>query len=196
MKIWFATTNAGKVAEFKSLLMDLNSEIHTLKELKNYYPPKETGSTFMENARLKAQSLKAVLPQEWVVAEDSGLEVAGLNGIPGVHSARYAGEKASDQENNSKLTKMVNLRCPQNRVAQFKCALVCISPSGETKSFEGIVEGQISKKIVGTQGFGYDTCFIPNGEDKTFAELGTAYKNKVSHRAKAIHQLKSYLKSL
>ncbi|MEZ4871999.1 MAG: non-canonical purine NTP pyrophosphatase [Bdellovibrionales bacterium] len=117
------------------------------------------------------------------------MEVLGLKNLPGVHSARYAGDKATDHENVAKVMKMVNLRTPTDRSAQFKCCIVAISPEGTEHIFEGVVKGEISKKVAGTEGFGYDVCFIPEGETKTFAELGLSFKNKVSHRAQAIRKL-------
>ncbi len=196
MELWVATTNKGKVTEFKSLLGDLGIEIKTLKDLPNYYSPEETGTTFAENAWIKAHALKALKPDAFICAEDSGLEVTGLNNLPGVHSARYAGDKASDAMNNDKVLKMVNMRTPQNREAQFKCALAFIDPKGYENLFEGTVEGAISKKLSGTEGFGYDCCFIPTGKEQTFAELGLVYKNKVSHRSQAIKKFREYLKSI
>ncbi|MBC86169.1 MAG: non-canonical purine NTP pyrophosphatase, RdgB/HAM1 family [Bdellovibrionaceae bacterium] len=189
MDIWLATSNSGKVNEFKSLLHGKGLVFHQLSEVKNYHSPAETGETFLDNARIKAKSLKSVMPDQWVVAEDSGLQVKGLKDLPGVHSARYAGDKATDHENVAKVMKMVNLRTPTERSAKFVCCIVAISPTGEEFVFDGVVEGSISKKVAGTAGFGYDVCFIPEGEEKTFAELGIPFKNKVSHRAQAIRKL-------
>lgn len=187
-KLWIATTNQGKLNEFKNLL-STNFEIHSIHDIPTFSPPPETGATFLDNARLKARALKAVRPGEWVVADDSGLEVEGLGGMPGVHSARYAGPKASDAENIAKLLKMVQIRSPLKRDAQFKCVLVVFDPKGQEHILEGSVKGAISTVAKGTGGFGYDPVFIPQGESKTFAELGTAFKNRVSHRAEAIRKL-------
>lgn len=192
-EIWLATTNSGKVSEFKSLLMDKGFSIKTLKDVPSYYAPKETGETFEDNARIKAKALHAIKEGSWVIAEDSGLQVFGLNNFPGVHSARYAGDNASDDENNAKLLKMINIRTSANRGAQFICCIVALSPEGEEHIIEGIVKGDISKKLAGTEGFGYDVCFIPEGETQTFAELGLKLKNKVSHRAQAIRKLSEIL---
>lgn len=192
-EIWLATTNSGKVSEFKSLLMDKGFSIKTLKDVPSYYAPKETGETFEDNARIKAKALHAIKEGSWVIAEDSGLQVFGLNNFPGVHSARYAGDNASDDENNAKLLKMINIRTSANRGAQFICCIVALSPEGEEHIIEGIVKGDISKKLAGTEGFGYDGCFIPEGETQTFAELGLKLKNKVSHRAQAIRKLSEIL---
>lgn len=193
MKIlWVATTNQGKLNEFRNILGQ-QVEIHSPAELKVYSLPKETGSTFVDNARIKAKALKAVRPGEWVVADDSGLEVEGLGGLPGVHSARYAGEKASDAENNAKLLKMVQIRTPTNRKAQFRCVFVVFDPTGKESVIEGIVKGSIATKASGVAGFGYDPVFIPEGQTKTYSELGAAFKNQGSHRAQAIRQLVALL---
>lgn len=190
--LWVATTNQGKLNEFRNILGQ-QAEIHSPAELKVYSLPKETGSTFVDNARIKAKALKAVRPGEWVVADDSGLEVEGLGGSPGVHSARYAGEKASDAENNAKLLKMVQIRTPTNRKAQFRCVFVVYDPSGKESVIEGIVKGSIATKASGVGGFGYDPVFIPEGQTKTYSELGAAFKNQGSHRAQAIRQLVALL---
>lgn len=190
--LWVATTNQGKLNEFRNLMSE-HVEIHSINELTVYAPPPESGKTFEENARIKARSLKAVRPGAWVVADDSGLEVEGLGGLPGVHSARYAGDKASDGENVAKLLKMLQIRSPGRRAAQFRCVLVAYDPSGQEHVLEGIVKGEISSAARGKTGFGYDPVFVPEGHDKTFAELGLAVKNQLSHRAKAIRQLLTLL---
>ncbi len=188
IQLWVATTNKGKLDEFKNLLMNV-ATIHSPNELSSYYPPKETGQTFVENARIKARSLKAVA-KGWVVADDSGLVVEGLGGLPGIHSARYAGEKASDHENVAKLLKMIGLKSSGNRKAKFVCAFVAYSPEGVEHVIETEYAGEISNKVLGKTGFGYDPVFIPEGQTKTLAELGSAFKNQHSHRAQAIRALK------
>lgn len=192
MDIWFATTNRGKVLEFEMLLEPLikkGLKVKTLGDLATYYPPEETGATFLDNARIKARSLKAMQPREWIVAEDSGLAVEGMNGLPGVHSARYAGPKASDFENRVKLLKIMGLKQLANRNASFLCQMVVFDPEGQEHLFSGELKGTIAKNEVGRNGFGYDSVFIPEGETKTLAELGVAYKNKVSHRSQATNKL-------
>ena len=193
-KLWVATTNQGKLNEFRNLMAN-KVEIVGLQELKHYSAPPETGKTFEENARIKARSLKALRPGEWVVADDSGLEVEGLGGMPGVHSARYAGDKASDAENVAKLLKMVQIRTPTNRKAMFRCVLVAFDPDGQEHVIRGEVQGVITPTARGTTGFGYDPVFAPVGHDKTFAELGAATKNQISHRAVAIRELLALLPS-
>tara|TARA_Y100001935_G_scaffold255111_1_gene266591 strand:+ start:331 stop:924 length:594 start_codon:yes stop_codon:yes gene_type:complete len=193
ISLWVATTNKGKLSEFKNILMNV-AELHSPSELSAYTAPKETGTTFVENARIKAKSLHAVTGG-WVVADDSGLVVESLGGLPGIHSARYAGEKASDGENISKLLKMMQIRSGGNRKAKFVCAFVAYSPSGEEHVIETEFEGEISQKVSGKSGFGYDPVFIPKGETKTLSDLGAAFKNQHSHRAQAIHALKAVFQS-
>jgi len=187
-ELWISTTNQGKLNEFKNI-MNTEADIHSVSELSFYAAPPETGATFVDNARIKARTLKGLKPGVWVVADDSGLEVEGLGGLPGVHSARYAGPKASDGENVAKLLKMVQIRSAGNRKAQMKCVLVAFDPSGQEHVIEGVVHGQIATTSRGKGGFGYDPIFIPDGYDKTYSELGAAIKNQTSHRGQAIRDL-------
>lgn len=193
MDIWVATTNQGKLAEYKTLLGGMGHTVHSPLELNVYSAPPETGKTFAENARIKARTMKALKPGQWVLGEDSGLEVEGLNNLPGIHSARYAGPKASDSENTAKLLKMMSLRSAQNRKAKFVCCIVAFSPDGKEHVVESTMDGAIAAKQAGNTGFGYDPIFIPEGESKTLAELPPAFKNKNSHRAKALRQLSEIL---
>jgi XTP/dITP diphosphohydrolase len=192
MELWVATGNQGKLNEFKMLLNKLvgvGLNLHAQSELPVFSPPPENGDSFLANARIKARALKAVKPGVWVMADDSGLMVEGLNGLPGIHSARYAGPKAQDLENIAKLLKMMTLRPMANRKASFVCSIVAYDPQGNEHVFEGRLEGEIAKSMKGTAGFGYDPVFIPAGETKTLSELGLAHKNKISHRAKAAQML-------
>lgn len=193
MNLWVATSNLGKLNEFKTLFSELNISIHSPSELSVYASPPETGKTFTDNARIKSRSLRAIKSNDWVVGDDSGLEVDGLGGLPGIHSARYAGDKASDGENNAKVLKMLQIRSSAMRAAKFRCVLVAYSPTGQEIVIEEIVEGDIAEKERGTAGFGYDSIFIPKGESQTFGELGLAFKNRISHRAKAIKKLREIL---
>ena len=186
MEAWIATTNKGKIVEFKTLLETKGVEIHTASELGTYSAPPETGKTFEDNARIKAKTMKALKPGTWAMGEDSGLEVAGLNNMPGIHSARYAGDHAGDAENVAKLLKMMSLRSAQKREAQFVCCLVAYDPDGNEHVFNGLMKGEIAKKVAGTQGFGYDPIFIPQGSTKTLAQIQEDEKNEISHRAVAM----------
>jgi XTP/dITP diphosphohydrolase len=192
MELWVATGNKGKLIEFRTLLPQF--EIHAQSELAVFASPPENGQTFLDNARIKARALKSVKTGVWVVADDSGLCVEGLNNLPGVHSARYAGPKATDMENTAKLMKMMSLRSAHNRNAKFVCTMCVYSPEGKEFVVEGEILGKISEKVRGTDGFGYDPVFIPNGEEKTFAEIGLTKKNQISHRAQAIRKLTEILK--
>lgn len=198
MELWISTGNKGKLGEFKLLLeRDFpNIKVFSIADLPTFTPPPENGQTFLDNARIKARSLKAMKPGVWVLADDSGLEVEGLGNLPGVHSARYAGPKASDSENVAKLLKMMQIRQISNRAAQFKCCLVAYSPSGEEMVLNGELKGQIAKSPSGQHGFGYDPIFVPEGETKTLAELGSGFKSKNSHRARATLAFIEKLKSL
>jgi len=192
-ELWVATGNQGKLNEFKMLFNRLVQEkglvLHAQQELPVFSAPPETGDTFLANARIKARALRSVKNTFWVIGEDSGLAVEGLNGLPGVHSARYAGPKAADAENVAKLLKMMQIRPIANRKAAFVSTIVVFSPDGTEHIFEGRLEGEIAKAPKGTTGFGYDNVFIPTGETQTLAELGLAFKNKISHRARAVTPL-------
>lgn len=197
MKLWIATHNKGKAEEFKRLLAGLPIELHIAGEIASYTPPPETGKTFLDNALIKARSLISVVKaDEWVLSDDSGICVEGLGGLPGVHSARYAGDHASAVENNAKLLKMVHLRTPTNRKAHFECTLVLISPDRTETVFTGIAKGSIATKEAGKNGFGYDPVFIGEGQTMTFAEMAYADKNAISHRNQAAQKLKEHLASI
>lgn len=196
-ELWFASTNLGKLAEFKFIAETnlKNVAIKSIQDLSSYASPAETGKTFLENARIKAKALRAIKNQHWVLAEDSGLEVTGLGNLPGVHSARYAGPKAQDAENVTKLLKMIQLKGVTDKSARFCCALVAYAPTGEVFECEAYFQGSISKLPAGNLGFGYDPVFIPEGESQTLAQLGPAFKNLKSHRAQAIRNfIEFYLK--
>jgi XTP/dITP diphosphohydrolase len=197
-EVWIATGNKGKMGEFK-LLFDKEhpeAKLFSIADIPSFTPPPENGSSFLDNARIKAKSVKAMKAGHWVIGEDSGLEVEGLNNLPGIHSARYAGPKASDSENLAKLLKMLQIRSVANRNAQFRCCMVVYTPTGEEWIFNGELKGTIGKTPAGQHGFGYDPVFVPEGETKTLAEIGSAYKNKNSHRARATLAFFEKLKSL
>ena len=192
IELWVATGNQGKLNEFKMLLNKLVGEglsVHSQDELPVFFAPEENGDSFVANARIKARAIKAVKPGTWVMGEDSGLTVEGLGGLPGIHSARYAGPKARDSENVAKLLKMMQIRKVMTRKAAFVSTIVAFDPEGNEHVFEGRLEGAISSNVRGQAGFGYDPVFVPDGETKTISELGLAFKNKISHRAKAVNQL-------
>ncbi|MCH9610234.1 MAG: dITP/XTP pyrophosphatase [Chlamydiales bacterium] len=192
MKLILATTNAHKARELKALLKHLDYDIYTLMDFPDYVPPEETGKTFEENATLKAESAAKALG-EFVVADDSGLVVPAINGEPGIYSARYAGEGASDKENRKRL--LERMHNVHNRAAYFECAIALASPEGLVRCVRGTAEGEILEQERGGHGFGYDPLFVKHDYNQTFAELPEATKNKISHRAKALQKLLLVLES-
>ncbi len=195
MELWIATGNKGKLDEYRLTLAKVPElKVFSQADLPHFTPRPEDGKTFLDNARIKARSVKALKSEHFVLGEDAGLEVEGLNNLPGIHSARYAGPHARDSENVAKLLKMVQMRTSQNRKACFKCVSVVLTPENEEWVFEGVLNGQISSKPIGALGFGYDPVFIPEGETKTLAELGPGYKIQKSHRAVALAQFLAKLK--
>jgi XTP/dITP diphosphohydrolase len=189
MELWIATGNKGKLSEYKLLFRELaDLKIFSQGDLSSFTPRPEDGKTFEDNARIKAKTLRAVKNTAYVLGEDSGLVVEGLNGLPGIHSARYAGPKASDSENVSKLIKMMALKPMANRNAKFVASVVVYTPTGEEWVFTGEMKGVIASKPAGLHGFGYDPVFIPEGQTQTLAELGAGYKNQHSHRTQAAKQ--------
>jgi XTP/dITP diphosphohydrolase len=196
IEIVIASKNIHKIREFKEILNGLkNFDVLSLRDFPNYTPPEETGKTFEENAITKAVHAAKTL-NKLVLADDSGLVVPALKGEPGVFSARYAGNNATDADNRKKLlSNMENLE-EAERNAYFECCLAIASPKGLEKSICAICEGKIIRKEKGGGGFGYDPIFIKNDYNKTFAELESSVKNKISHRRKAIDKLLIYLESL
>ncbi len=194
MELWIATGNKGKLEEYKLALRSMdNLKIFSQTDIKSFTAKPEDGLTFLDNARIKAKSLKSLKSEHWVLGEDAGLEVTGLNNLPGVHSARYAGPHARDSENIAKLLKMLQIRNIADRRACFKCVSVVLTPQNEEWIFEGKMTGVISQKPTGLMGFGYDPVFIPDGEQKSLAELGPGFKIQKSHRAQALND---FLKKL
>jgi len=187
----FATNNPNKVLEVRSILKD-DFKILSLEEAGIDVDIPEPFDTLEENASEKAKVIND-LTKENCFSEDTGLEVAELNGQPGVKSARYAGEERSFEKNIEKL--LLNLDGKKNRNAQFK-TVICLILEGENYFFEGICKGTIIAEPKGKSGFGYDPVFIPDGAEKTFAEMDLEEKNIYSHRKKAIEKLTQYLKSL
>lgn len=191
-KLVFATNNRHKLEEV-SAMTGSTVKIVSLAEIGCHDDIPETADTFQGNALQKAAYVYEHfgLP---CFADDSGLEVDCLEGIPGVLSARYAGEHGNSEANIAKL--LDAMKGSENRKADFKTVVALILPDGKTEFFEGRVDGVITMEKRGEGGFGYDPIFIPDGYDKTFAELGENIKNKISHRAKAIAALCEYLKRL
>lgn len=187
------TGNEGKIAEFSQLLSGFDIQIMTLKDFGPLPPVLEDGKTFEENAYKKAHATAKVtgIP---ALADDSGLTVAALGGAPGVRSARYAGENATDEENNRKLLR--EMEGISNRDAAFECVLAIAVPLGPALIYEGRCEGLVGTELRGDQGFGYDPLFYYAPLGKTFAELNRHEKNGVSHRGKAMMELKEEFKKV
>lgn len=188
-KLYIASKNKGKVKEIQYVLKNSGIEVLSLTDAPEIPDIHETGSTFEENAFIKAKAVYDILNAP-VLADDSGLEVDCLGGAPGVYSARYAGEDATDEDNCIKL--LSALKGVENRAAGFRCVLVLYD--GKNKHvFDGVCRGTINHLPKGKTGFGYDPLFVPEGFSETFAELGPETKNKISHRGKALAGLKEYL---
>jgi XTP/dITP diphosphohydrolase len=175
------STNQHKARELAVLMPGWSVEPIDVDEL-----PEETGETFYENARAKAAFGREVDGGEtWTIGEDSGVEVDGLDGRPGIRSARYAGLDATDEENVTKLLAELDGVAGPGRRARYVSELVCVSPTGKEFRGSGTLEGRIGGERRGSEGFGYDPVFIPDGEERTVAELGNAWKARRSHRAAA-----------
>ncbi|MDW7675981.1 MAG: XTP/dITP diphosphatase [Bacillota bacterium] len=185
MKLILATRNKGKISEFKELLKDTGFEITGIEQYPFLQEVAETGSTFAENAALKAEYV-ANATNILAVADDSGLAVDALNGAPGINSARFAGVHGDDQANNDKLLMLLAKVPPEQRTGRFCCAIAITPPGGATIIVEGVCEGTIASEPKGDKGFGYDPLFIPEGYKVTMGQMPDEEKNKISHRAKAV----------
>lgn len=191
MTICLATNNAHKVQELQQMLGGTFT-IKTLAEIGFTEEIEETETTFQGNSRLKARHIYDKYGMT-TIADDSGLEVEALNGEPGIYSARYAGEHGNHAKNNAKL--LAELTGKTNRNAQFRSVITLIHDNNETQ-FEGIVKGKINEELSGTDGFGYDPLFTPEGFDRTFAEMTMEEKNPISHRGLAVQKLVEHLQEL
>ncbi len=197
MRLLIATMNEGKLREYQRLLTDVPGlELETMASLSERIDVDEDHDTFAGNARKKATEIAAVAGVA-CMADDSGLEVDALGGRPGVRSARYSGEGATDSSNNEKLLEELRHVPDEERSARFRCAIVVVDADGsELAAVDGACEGRIGRKSRGAHGFGYDPLFIPVGYEHTMAELGTETKNEISHRAKAAAKLVPLLRRL
>jgi len=199
-RIVVASGNLHKLAELRRILRDLPLEFVPYTEVVSGLVLEETGGSFQENAHKKATQVVEALrrrygeagAREWVLAEDSGLEVEVLGGRPGVYSARYAGDGATDEDNNKKLLAELAGRPLAERKAQFRCVVVLVGPQ-ETFICEGRCPGYIALEPAGNYGFGYDPLFFVPEYGKTLAELGPEIKDQLSHRGQALRQLRHIL---
>lgn len=187
-----ATRNKGKAKEFEALFSERGYEIKTLLDYPEIDEVEETGTTFNENALLKAETIAKEL-NTLVVADDSGLIVDALYGQPGIYSARYAGEEKNDAKNNAKLLNELADTPKNKRQAAFHCSLALAEPGKESLVIEGELKGHIAEVPRGLNGFGYDPLFYLPDKEKTMAELSQEDKNKISHRAKALMKLDTVL---
>lgn len=179
-----ASGNKGKLAEFQRLLEGLDVQIHSMKEYPEIGEIVEDGSTFAENALIKARAVCKATGKP-AMADDSGLAVDALNGAPGIYSARFAGEQRSDADNNAKVLQLLEGVEDSKRTARFFCVIAIVLPDGREYTVEGTCEGTILHALQGEGGFGYDPLFYVESLDKTFAELTMEEKNRISHRGHA-----------
>ena len=189
MRLLIATTNAGKINEYRLLLEGIGADVVGLRDLRLDLDVAETGATFEENARLKARAY-AEATGLWTLADDSGLCVDVLNGAPGVFSARYG---PTDQTRVERLLNEMRSVPEEKRTARFVCAIVLAEPAGSTRAFEGVCEGRIARQPSGSNGFGFDPVFYLPDLAQTMAELPIAVKNQISHRARAAAQARAWL---
>lgn len=197
MKLLLATANPHKVEEFARLFAEagIEAQVRPASEAGGMPDVEENAPTFAGNACIKARALHERAPAgTWVLADDSGLEVAALGGEPGIHSARYAGANATDAENRAKLLRELEKHAAENRSARFVCILALIGPDGREQIFEGVCRGRITRAERGKGGFGYDPLFVPDGFEQTFAEVDPAVKDQLSHRGDALRKLFGWLR--
>lgn len=201
-KIVFATGNAGKIKEIQAILADLGLEVVSMKEAGVSADIEENGSTYEENALIKTRAVAACLEEMGqregtvVMADDSGLEVDYLNREPGVYSARYMGEDTSYRIKNANLISRLEGVEDARRTARFVCAIAAVLPDGRELTSRGVIEGRIGYEEKGSNGFGYDPIFYVPEFDRTTAELNAEEKNRVSHRGKALQEMKQQLQRI
>ena len=195
IRLLVATRNPHKTREIQQILGS-DFTVHDLRAHSEISEIAETGTSFEENAKLKALAVSRKLPGV-VIGDDSGLEVDALGGAPGIYSARYAATNATNKERIDKLLEELARvdATKEQRGARFRCVLALARNGEILGTFEGIVEGQIAYRSRGSRGFGYDPIFVPNGFQQTFGQLRPAEKNQISHRARALEKLRAFLSS-
>jgi XTP/dITP diphosphohydrolase len=191
-KLVIASKNPGKVREFRQLLQGMPLELSGAEEMPEV---EETGATFAENAELKARAA-AEWSGCWSLADDSGLEVDALNGAPGVHSNRFAGEGTTEADRNRRLLELLRNVPPPERTARYRAVIAVAAPDGKVWLFEGACEGRIMEEARGEHGFGYDPHFYLPEHGRTMAELDPAVKNRISHRGRALAAARPLLERL
>lgn len=190
-RLLVATRNTHKTAEIAAMLSGF-FEVSDLHGLHGAPEVEETGETFAANAALKADAISA-FTRGWTLADDSGIEVDALGGAPGVRSARFAGDHATDADNNRLLLERLAALPDAPRTARFRCVLALSRDGTHLKTFEGTVEGRVIESLRGPGGFGYDPLFIPDGYGETFGELPASVKNSISHRSRALAKFRAWL---
>lgn len=188
-RLILATRNAHKTSEIRAMIGN-QFQVLDANAFSDFPEIKETGTTFLENARLKAEGISRCV-DGWVLSDDSGLEVEALGGAPGVWSSSYGGEEGNHTKNNARL--LSEMEGKVDRSARFRCTMVLALGGIAQADFDGSVEGKLVTSLHGTGGFGYDPLFIPNGNTRTFAELGDEIKNKLSHRSRALEKVVDFL---
>ncbi|MCA1056356.1 XTP/dITP diphosphatase [Rossellomorea aquimaris] len=189
-RVIIATKNKGKAKEFENMFAPFGYEVQTLLDLPHIEDVEETGTTFEENAILKAETVAKEL-DALVIADDSGLSIDALEGRPGVYSARYAGEEKNDEANMDKVLEELKDVPGGDRSARFHCVLAIAGPGIETRTVHGTCEGEILQERRGTKGFGYDPIFFVPSLGKTMAELSPEEKSSISHRGNALKKLRA-----
>ncbi len=192
--IIFATTNEGKMKEIRKILSDLEYDIISMKEAGISIDIVEDGSTYEENAIIKAKTIME-MTGKIVLADDSGLEVDAMDKAPGIYSARFLGENTTYDIKNNYIIEQLKDVTDKERTARFVCAIACAFPSGEIETTRGTIEGYIGYRIAGENGFGYDPIFMVPEYGCTSAELSAEMKNKISHRGLALEKMKEILRS-
>ncbi|MCB2290747.1 XTP/dITP diphosphatase [Clostridium sp. CS001] len=195
-KLIVASNNNHKIIEIKQILSQFPFEVLSLAEANINIDVEETGTTFIENAYLKANEIFKITDGNMVLADDSGLSVDSLDGAPGIFSARFAGEHGNDKANNEKLLGLLDGRPEEQRRAKFICAMVLIVNKDKIVKVQGESEGVITAEFREEEGFGYDPLFFVEEYNKTFAQMSSDEKNAISHRGRALEKLKGELEKL
>ena len=193
MRLIVASHNKNKVDEIKDILADLNLTVVSLADLAYEHEIDEDGDSFVANALIKVRAIREQYPHGYIMADDSGLSVAELDGAPGIYSARFAGADSSYEVKFAKLRELMEASCRDDRSAAFHCAIAVVRPDGSEFTVEGRLDGEIVDTPQGIHGFGYDPIFYLAEYGKTTAELTPDVKNKVSHRAKALRAMREVL---
>lgn len=195
-RIIFATGNADKMKEIRMILSDTGMEILSMKEAGISADIVEDGTTFEENAMIKAKAIARLAPEDIILADDSGLEIDYLNKEPGVYSARYLGEDTSYDIKNKNLIERLDGVPKEQRTARFVCAIAAVLPDGSLRQTRGTIEGYIGWEAAGEHGFGYDPIFYVDEYGCSTAQLSPEQKNEISHRGKALRKMREELEKL